>query len=385
MGSARQLPSGRWQARYVDSFGRHRTAGTWPNEKMALGKAQAAEDADRISPTSAEAARMTWGEWEPKWQAGRRVAPGTLARDSNRLENHVKPKWKDVKINSITGHGIQVWLRELEIDAGLSPSTIQKCFHLLSSSLRAAEFARVIPSNPCRGVKLPKGGAVIERYLTRDEVQDLLEVLDARDRFVVELLTGTGLRLGEALGLHWESVDLTHRTIRVARSWDPVGGSMKLPKSWQQRSVPISRHLAALLRAELSAHGPGTPADVRYDREVRARTGLVVRARQGNGPLGEKRLRGRWEKAFPLASESRKKVGKDEIAPARLHDLRHTYASWLVQDGVSIYALKELLGHQSVVTTQRYSHLAKSQWDDVRSALGDPPERSSRRANKRAN
>lgn len=352
---------------------------------MALGKAQAAEDADRISPTTAEAARMTWGEWEPRWQAGRRVAAGTKARDANRLDNHVKPKWKDVKVNSITGHGIQVWLRELEEESGLSPSTVKKCFHLLSSSLRAAEFARVIPSNPCRGVKLPKGDAIIERYLTRDEVQDLLAVLDERDRFVVEVLTGTGLRLGEALGLHWESVDLTHRTIRVARSWDPVGGSMKLPKSWQQRTVPVSRHLAALLRDELTARGPGEPATVPYDREVRARTGLVIQSRRGGGPLGEKRLRGRWDKAILLASEERTREGKDKIAPARLHDLRHTYASWLVQDGVSIYALKELLGHQSVVTTQRYSHLANTQWDDVRTALGDRPQPRSRRAKKRAN
>ncbi|WP_407107819.1 tyrosine-type recombinase/integrase [Rhodococcus aetherivorans] len=351
---------------------------------MALGKAQAAEDADRISPTSAESARMTWGEWEPKWQAGRRVAAGTQARDANRLEKHVKPKWRDVKINSITGHGIQVWLRELE-DSGLSPSTVVKCFHLLSSSLRAAEFARVIPSNPCRGVKLPKGGKVIERYLTRDEVQDLLAVLDNRDSFVVELLVGTGLRLGEALGLHWESVDLTHRTIHVARSWDPVGGSMKPPKSWQQRTVPLSRHLASLLRDELKAHGPGEPADVPYDREVRTRTGLVVRPRRGGGPLDEKRLRARWADAFPLASEARKRLGNEAIAPARLHDLRHTYASWLVQDGVSIYALKELLGHQSVVTTQRYSHLANTQWDDVRAALGDHTVLTSPRAKKRAN
>ncbi|ORL83934.1 tyrosine-type recombinase/integrase [Prescottella equi] len=381
MASVRQLPSGKWQARYVDSAGRHRSAGSWPNQKMALGKAQAAEDSERIEPTSAEAARMTWGEWKPHWEAGRRVAAGTAGRDRGRLAKHVDPKWGDVKLNKITGHGIQVWLRELE-DAGLSASSVQKCFHLLSSSLRAAEFARMIPSNPAKGVKLPKGGKKVDRYLTRDEVADLAGVLDNADRLVVELLVGTGLRLGEALGLHWESVDLSRRTIHVARSWDPVGGSMKPPKSWQQRTVPISRSLAELLEKELRGRGPGSPPDVEYHREVRARSGLVLPARRGHGPLGEKHLRSRWNDAFALASVVRTKRGQEPIAPARIHDLRHTYASWLVQDGVSIYELKNLLGHESVKTTERYAHLAPTQWDAVRAALGDPP---AGRAKKRAN
>lgn len=376
--SARQLPSGNWQARYIDNAGRHRSAGTWPNEKTALGKAQSAEDTERAMPTSAEAARMTWSEWKPKWTAARRVAPGTAARDNGRIAKHVEPKWGTTRLNAITGHGVQVWLRELE-DADLSASTVQKCFHLLSSSLRSAVFARVIASNPCTGVRLPKTDNKVDRYLTRQEVADIREALDDRDQLVLDILIGTGLRLGEALGLHWESVDLAHRTIRVARSWDPVGGSMKPPKSWQKRTVPITRKLADRLTEELEANGPGQPADVKYDREVRARSGLVLRARRGAGPLGEKRLRGRWEKARKVANGRR----EEEISPARIHDLRHTYASWLVQDGVSIYELKALLGHESVKTTERYAHLAPAQWDTVRAALGDG-EQPARRATKRA-
>ncbi|MDA3624827.1 tyrosine-type recombinase/integrase [Saccharopolyspora sp. WRP15-2] len=56
------------------------------------------------------------------------------------------------------------------------------------------------------------------------------------------------------------------------------------------------------------------------------------------------------------------------------HDLRHTYASWLVQDGVSIQAVRALLGHASVATTERYAHLANAEWDKVRAVLGLTPE-----------
>lgn len=58
------------------------------------------------------------------------------------------------------------------------------------------------------------------------------------------------------------------------------------------------------------------------------------------------------------------------VGHVRPHDLRHTYASWLVQDGVPIQAVRDLLGHQSLITTQRYAKLGDTQWDAVRSVLG---------------
>ncbi|MBM4551541.1 hypothetical protein GS445_18100 [Rhodococcus hoagii] len=76
---------------------------------------------------------MTWGEWKHtgKLAGDRSWYRRTRLADS---QKHVDPKWGEVKLNKITGHGIQVWLREIE-DAGLSASSVQKCFHLLSSSL----------------------------------------------------------------------------------------------------------------------------------------------------------------------------------------------------------------------------------------------------------
>jgi len=388
MASARQLASGKWQGRYRDGSGKWRSAGVWPREKQALAKAQAAEDKERSSPTDSESQRITWGEWEEKWESARRVAESTKARDDGRLRNHVRPKWAHVKLKDITTHGVQVWLRELE-DGGLAPSTVIKCYHLLSSSLKAAVAARMIDKSPCVGVVLPKSGAPLERYLTDEEVRDITYHMSARDTFAVHLFLGTGVRLGEGLGLHWESVDLAHNTVAISRSWDPIGQQIKSTKSYGNRVVPISRELSKMLESELESRGLGRPAPVQYVRSARAHTGLVLpglRVLKGveGRPMDGDNFRHRWEAAIADANSLRIKQKRMPIPPARVHDLRHTYASRLVQAGVPLMAVKELLGHQSIVTTQRYAHLATTQWDSIRAALGDTPKGYGLRATKRA-
>ncbi|NKS97517.1 tyrosine-type recombinase/integrase [Rhodococcus hoagii] len=315
---------------------------------------------------------MTWGDWEPIWQNGRRVAESTKYKDEGRLRKHVRPRWGSVKLREITAHDVQTWLRDLE-DEGLSPASVVRCYHLLSNSLKAAAAARVIASSPCTGIRLPKPPPAPERYLTDDELDAILGTLEhANDRLAVRLLVGSGLRLGEAIGLHWESVDLARRVIMVRWSWDPVGHQMKAPKSYQKRAVPIGRELAAELRAELDEHGPGAPAPVKYVGKP-PHSGVVLKPLRVLGgvdgkPMDPSSLRIRWEDAIESA-----RVDDEPIASARLHDLRHTFASRLVRAGVPLLVVKELLGHQSIVTTERYAHLADSQWSMVRGVLDGEP------------
>ena len=388
MAWTRQLPSGRFQGMYRDADGRIRSAGSFPREPKALGMAEVAEEKERSNPTDFQAARVTWGEWEPRWQASRRVAASTKFKDEGRLVKHVRPKWSHVKLRDITPHDVQTWLRQLE-DDGLSASSAIKCYHLLSSSLKGAVAARMLDKSPCVGVKLPKSGEHHDRYLTDDELAELKYELSARDSFAVDLFVGTGMRLGEGLGLHWESVDLAHNTLTISRSWDPVGQQIKPTKSYQNRTVPISKDLAKKLTAELQSRGPGRPAPVTYDRKCKAHTGLVLpglRVIGGvvGGPMEGDNFRHRWEKSFATANARLAAQGETLIPPARVHDLRHTYASRLVQAGVPLMAVKELLGHASIVTTQRYAHLANTQWDAVRAVLGDTPAGYTPRAAKRA-
>lgn len=364
--------SGRWQGLYRDGSGRERSAGMWPTKRRALNEAASKESTERLSPTAADSERITWAEWEPVWLAGRRVADSTLRHDRGRISRHVRPAWGDRRLASITGHEVQAWVNSLVADDGLSASSAVKCFHLLSGSLRAAVAARILPSSPCVGVSLPKRGPAVERYLSDSEVDAICDNLSRRDELVVRVLVGTGLRLGEAQGLHWDDVDLLARVVRVRWSWDRIGGRMKPPKSYAARSVPLGSDLAERLRVELERNGAGSRPRLPYEGAGAAlpRSGLVfrplrsVRGDDPSRPMEQQAFRTRFGDALETA-----RVGGKSVPWARVHDLRHTYASRLVRAGLPIYTVRDLLGHQSVTTTERYSHLAGSGHDAVRAVL----------------
>ncbi|ANA85584.1 tyrosine integrase [Gordonia phage Goib] len=371
MGWAEKLPSGKYRAVYRDSDGRQRPATpgiTYVRKAQAERAASAAEERERDNPSPAGADRVTWGEWEPRWLEGRKRADSTERSDAARIRDHVRPYWHDRPLRAITRTDVETWTVKLSQE--LAPSTVHKCYFLLSASLKAAVGARLIVANPCKGVTLPKIPPQPDRYLEDAEYKAIRVTLDDFDQFAADLLVGTGLRLGEALALHWEHVDLDHRAITVAWSYDPVARKMKPPKDHERRDVPIGSSLVASLRDRLDQAGPGTPPDVEYIGSATppTRTGLVL-AHVAGRPMDSSNFRHRWEASCRIAwtgpARNRRHVGK-----VRLHDLRHTYASRLLRAGVPIEEVSALLGHESIRTTMRYKHLAKSHWDTVRRALG---------------
>lgn len=364
MGWAEKIPSsGRWRGVYRDRSGRKRTAdgGPFTRRSDAVRAANVAEADARRRPgqVDAKAGRRSWGAWADEWWPRRRVEPGTLARDQSRRAAHLEDRWGAVRLDTISRHDVQEWVDELAA-SGLSPATVARCYHLLSASMKAAVVAGRLAASPCTAIELPRTLPADERYLTWDEVDAVTHFLDGRDALLVWLLVGTGLRWGEAVGAHLHRLDLTARRLDVHEVWDQKTREIKpYPKGRAKRSVPLPAWLVDRLAPHTAALPDVGRCGATHRRGSRCRSGLILPGRDGKVVDYDSWRKTRWTPALARAG----------VTDATIHDCRHTYASWLLQDGVSIEALSALLGHSSVIVTARYAHLADTQWTKVREAL----------------
>jgi integrase/recombinase XerC len=198
-----------------------------------------------------------------------------------------------------------------------------------------------IDASPAMNLTAPKGGGRLPRVLRADEVSSLLDQpqdrapadahIECRDSAVLELLYGSGLRVGELCGLDVDDLDLDAGTVRV---WGKGG---------KQRSIPMSAPSVDAIRAWLaegreSLSGPDTPA------------AAVFVNRRGH------RLTPR---------DARRILDRRASSPTHPHALRHTFATHLLDGGADLRAVQELLGHADLSTTQHYTHVSKERLRQV--------------------
>jgi site-specific recombinase XerD len=190
----------------------------------------------------------------------------------------------------------------------------------------------LVDVDPTSGVSVPAGGGRLPRVLDQRELSGLLDAPIAedepdwrrrRDDAVLELLYGSGLRVGELCGLQVSSVSLSNGAANV---WG---------KGAKERRVPISEPAVAALRRWLA---------VRHD---------VLPPEAGDVLFGN-------ERGHPLTPRDvRRIVDRRSPSPTHPHALRHTFATHLLDGGADLRAVQELLGHTDVATTQRYTHVSR--------------------------
>lgn len=359
MAWAEKLPSGRWRGVYRDGAGRRRSAGTFTHKVKATNAAGALEQqARRDAWRDADSFLRPWGEWCERWWASRVVEDSTRRGDTHRKKNHLEPRWANVPIGSITRHDVREWVAALHRELG--PESVKRVVHLFSASMNAAVDAEVIPANPAARLKLVGGAPAQERYLTRDEYAAIRAQLPTpRDQLVADVLVNTGLRWGEAAGLHLARIDTARGVVRVVETYDETEKRMKAyPKGKRVRDVPLVPELAA-------SFGESTTGAKTCGAEHPAGhcVGPLALTTEEGAPLRNSNWAYRvWHPAVKAAG-----VGR-----CRVHDLRHTYASWLLQEGIPLAEVGRLLGHVSPQTTQRYAHLAETPSAAILAALRAP-------------
>lgn len=369
MAWTQRVSDGRHRGLYRDAAGKVRSVGTFDHKAEALRRAGAAEDdARKLNWRDPDASRRTWGQWCETWLASRGVESSTSASDRGRIDRYLLPRWGQVQLGAITRHDVKTWAGELRAGTAvvhgepaarpLAAATVTRVVAVLSASLSAAIDADILTTNPASRLKLAPATPAVERFLTHEEAGRVLSHLTGTELLIAQLLLGTGMRWGEMTGLHWHRVDLERGVIRIVEAWDRISGTMKAyPKGRKIRDVPAPPWL---LEALSSASRGDRVTCGRRHADGACRSGLVI-VNPAGSPYDTSAWRKTWEAAVAAA-----KVGH-----VRTHDLRHTYASWLLQSGVPLAEVGRLLGHASSQTTAGYAHLAETPAAMVLSALPD--------------
>ena len=212
----------------------------------------------------------------------------------------------------------------------LKPVTVNIELRTLRAAFNTAIRWELIESNPFHGQKFVPVPQKAPTYFTKAEFQTLIATIKENWlREIVVFATLTGMRRGEIVNLRWQDVDLQRRIINVQSSL-----TFKT-KQGRRRTIPLSETAFYLLSAKHS----------------KSADELVF-------TLNGKKIFDEWlTHAFKNAVYEAK-LRKDEL---HFHSLRHTFASWLVQDGVSLFEVQKLLGHSSSRVTEIYSHLQPEQ------------------------
>jgi integrase len=202
---------------------------------------------------------------------------------------------------------------------------------------------RVIASTPCRRVVLPKGDGAEVVPPTLEEIEAVRAKLGERWRAVVVTLAGSGLRIGELLGLEVSDVDFLRRTIRVERQRLQSGTLSQVKSKASRRTVPVGQVVIDSLAAHLAEY----PSD-----------GALFLDEFGE-PLTYRRWKG-------LLHDAAETTG----VAVTSHGFRHFFASALIAGGASVKQVQTVLGHASAVITLRtYAHLWPGDEDRTRDVM----------------
>jgi integrase len=321
------------------------------------------------------AGRITLREWHDRWWAARVVEDSTRRTDAGVLRNHVLPRWEDWPLAQIRRLDVQAWIREME-QAGTGAYAIRYAYNLLSTMLGDAVMDDRIGASPCRRIDLPRTEAKLPSWFTREQVDRIKAELPPGHAAMVELMVCSGPRWGEAAAVvgrerpdgEGNVLDWTRRKLRIIGALTQHGKWKEHPKSSKsRREIPVPPHVCDAMGKLL------------VDREPDAYVFVGTRRSPGKTTfptLSGANWRIRWYQAIDAANEKVAKENRgrpkgqhvDPVPRYDPHDCRHTCASWLVQEGVSLYHVQWLLGHESFATTQRYAHLAPDRNDAITDA-----------------
>ena len=369
-GNIRKRKDGRWEGRY--------TAGYDPDTgkriiKNVLGKTQAEAKA-KLAAAQQECQVLdvtrtdeyTVATWLRSWYelyAQPNIRTATADRYKLMIETYTIPRIGKIKLKKLTSRDLQKLYKDLmehgrvnrrsgHGDPGLSSTTVRSVHLMLHSAFERAVKERLIPRNPTDDCIAPKVRKVEMKTLRPEHLKAYLDAADARGvlpMFYLELVSG--LRKGELVALLWDDLDIQNRTISVSKQYikNPSGKlTLSRPKTETSvRRVSIPQEAVDLLIREHEKH-PDSP----YMFPSSA-TGEMYYP----------------DSVVKLHEKILKDAGLEHI---RFHDLRHTFATLALQNGVDIKTVSSMLGHYDAGFTLRtYTHATRQMQDQAAETMGN--------------
>ena len=367
-GNIRKRKDGRWEGRY--------TAGHDPVTgkqifKNVLGKTQnevkvklkkALVEAGQVDFT--KTGQYTVGTWMDTWfenVAKIKVRPSSHQTYKGYIDNHIKPSIGKIPLEKLTTMDLQKFYRKLltkgrverieskEQPKGLSAKTVRNINQVISSAMDLAVAQKIILTNPTNACELPKVEHQEMQTIPAEQLQAFLEEARATgvyEMYYIEL--ATGLRRGELLGLKWNDIDWKNGIIKVRRQVARVDGQIveaPLKTKNSYRAVSISPQAIEVLR----------------EQKCKTNDQYVFPSPNG-GPISPDSVNNMLKRVLERAG----------IPKVRFHDLRHTFATIALQNGVDIKTVSGMLGHFSAgFTLDTYAHVTTSAQKEAAQTIGN--------------
>ena len=336
--------------------GSRQSSTSFPDEKQAKrfcalvdshGPQRALELAG-IADTQRAMAALTVAEWLDRYIGGLSgVERKTVAEYKRYATKDIGPALGAVPLSKLAREDVAAWVNAMR-EAGSARGTIANKTGLLSGALKRAVEDRHLAANPCQGIRLPRTERKETVFLTPDEFKILKAAFSEHYQPLVEFLVSSGCRASEALALKPSDVDRGTGEVRITRAWHKGGpdgyylGPPKTNKSRRTINVPKS----VLAQLDYGHEWLFVSTDGKPIRLYSWRTNVWYKS------LAKARARG-------LAKSP------------RVHDLRHTCASWMIQAGVPLPVVQDHLGDESIKTTvDTYGHLDRNNHVVAAEAIG---------------
>ena len=288
--------------------------------KIAMGVDPLAEKSAKKQVPTFEA--FAWERYLPHAQANKR----SWKTDETLLRTHLVPAFGKKHLDEITPEDV-LKLQQKGLKDGAAPGSVNRRVILLRYmfNLVVRDWKITgVTSNPTHGIRLLPENNKKERYINAEEMAKLYEAVKGSQnpmlQYIVAFLLLTGARRNEVLHATWKDFDFTRGNWRIPET-----------KSGHARHIPLNEGALRILE------------------QVRGKS-------RSDYVFGNPKTGHHYTHIFSAWDTARKKAGLPNV---RLHDLRHTFASLLVNNGRSLYEVQKLLGHTQVKTTQRYAHLAR--------------------------